>query len=253
MKSNRINDLSWIEYQSNTNRLLIIPIGATEQHGPHLPLAVDSILAEQFAYRLSQRVDALVAPTISYGYKSKPMSGGGPLFPGTIDLNGSTLQKLISDILSEFIKDSFSKILILNAHFENEPFIIEAMDEVSQITGDKAKIVLTNWWDPMPEDILPQIFDVVPFPGWALEHAAITETSLMMYFQPEMVREDLIEPTAPVQPVAYNQYPIPRDIVPASGTLATAWSSSAAKGKIIVDSVLDALVTIVEHCFNSEN
>lgn len=48
-------------------------------------------------------------PTIVYGYKSKPLSGGGPLFPGTIDLNGNTLIYLVHDILMELIRDGFTK------------------------------------------------------------------------------------------------------------------------------------------------
>lgn len=47
---------------------------------------------------------------------------------------------------------------------------------------EKFKILLTNWWNPMSPDIIDKVFDEVPFPGWALEHAAVTETSLMMYF-----------------------------------------------------------------------
>ena len=66
---------------------------------------------------------------------------------------------------------------------------------------EKFKILLTNWWNPMSPDIIDKVLDEVPFPGWALEHAAVTETSLIMYFE-------------------------------------SAKSSSAQRGKIIVDDVV---------------
>ena len=102
-----IEELSWFQYkeQIDQNKILIIPIGATEQHGPHLPLGVDAMLATSFARVLAEQIGAVVAPTINYGYKSLPMSGGGPFFPGTIDLNGTTLINLVKDIVVEFARD----------------------------------------------------------------------------------------------------------------------------------------------------
>ena len=70
----------------------------------------------------------MVAPAINYGYKSKPLSGGGPLFPGTVDLNGDTLVRLTYDVLEELIKDGVKKIMVLSCHFENEAFVCEAVD-----------------------------------------------------------------------------------------------------------------------------
>ena len=88
-----LNEISWYDYQDKikNQHILIIPIGATEQHGPHLPLGVDAMLAKAFSLALAKQINGVVAPTLNYGYKSLPLSGGGPFFPGTIDLNGNTL------------------------------------------------------------------------------------------------------------------------------------------------------------------
>ena len=200
-------------------------------------------------YRIAEKINGVVAPALSYGYKSKPLSGGGPLFPGTIDLNGATLQALVMDIIDEFVRDGFTKIFILSAHFENEAFIVEAMDLCSAKYGDKVKLLLTNWWDPMSPDVIDKVFDEVPFPGWALEHAAVTETSLMMYFAPELVREDKIMDTENASPATYYRYPIEKDIVPETGILASAKSSSAERGKIIVDDVISNIIKIIDKAF----
>ncbi len=245
----KMENMTWQEFAKKKDDAIILPIGATEQHGPHLPTCVDSVLAREFAYRIAEKINGVVAPTISYGYKSKPLSGGGPLFPGTIDLNGATLQTLVMDIIDEFVRDGFTKIFLFSAHFENEAFVIEAMDLCSAKYGDKVKLLLTNWWDPMSPDVIDKVFDEVPFPGWALEHAAVTETSLMMYFAPELVREDKILDTENASPATYFRYPIEKDIVPETGILASAKSSSATRGKMIVDDVIPNVVKIVDKAF----
>lgn len=112
-------------------------------------------------------------PTLTYGYKSKPLSGGDPLFPGTIDLNGKNVIDLVYDILMELIKDGFTKIFIMNAHFENEAFVVEAMDLVNRDTHGVATIIESNWWDPMPEDVIDKVFDEVPFSGWHLKKSTM--------------------------------------------------------------------------------
>lgn len=149
-------------------------------------------------------------PTLCYGYKSKPLSGGGPLFPGTIDLNGKTVIDLVYDVLMELVRDGFTKIFIMNAHFENEAFVVEAMDLVNRETNGAATIVESNWWDPMPEDVIDKVFDEVPFPGWAFEHAAVTETSLMMYFAPELVHFERAVEAPPTVALPYFRYPLKR-------------------------------------------
>lgn len=253
MNNRKLSNMTWQEFADNKDRILIIPIGSTEQHGPHLPLSVDTIIAEHFADLLAEEVGGVVAPVLSYGYKSKPRSGGGPLFPGTIDLNGMTLQSLLVDLLLEYAADGYSKIFIMNAHFENEAFVEEAMDLASRKVGDSARFVMSNWWDPVPQAQIDLLFDEVPFPGWALEHAAITETSLMMYFAPELVRKDKIENIRPITPPLYAEYPVRKDLIPETGVLATAYSSSAEKGQIIVEAALPALKKIAEASFGSDS
>lgn len=244
-----MEQMTWMEFNERKDEaVLILPVGSTEQHGPHLPLCVDTVIAKEFAIRLAKKIDGIVAPVLSYGYKSAPLSGGGPLFPGTIDLKGETLIKLVTDLLCEFIKDGVKKIIVMNAHFENEAFLLEAIDIVSN-QYKEVTIVETNWWDPMPQGVIGQIFDEVPFPGWAFEHAAITETSLMMYFAPELVHEERMIDEQGAQPAAYHKYPIDNDAVPVSGVLATARTSSAKKGEVIVDEVIDELVSMTEKVF----
>lgn len=243
-----MHDMTWQEYDSAINKPLIIPIGSTEQHALHLPLCVDSKIAERLSEILANEVDGVVAPTITYGYKSKPLSGGGPLFPGTIDLNGTTFMQLIEDLLEEFIADGHKKIFIMNAHFENEAFILESVDIVSKRHPD-VKILESNWWDVLDQSVIDEVFDTVPFPGWAFEHAAVTETSLMMYLSPNLVHPELMSDDLGAAPIPYYKYPIVEGMVPASGNLAPAQSSSSIKGQIITAAAIKKFISIMKEEF----
>ncbi len=244
-----MHHLTRVEFENNSDKVVVLPIGSTEQHGPHLPLGVDSYIAEDIAKHLAKLTDIIIAPTITYGYKSKPLSGGGPLFKGTIDLNGETLIHLVTDILCEFARDGFNKIFIENAHFENQAFIEEAMD-LATAQFPKLKVVQSNWWDVLEQKTVDEIFKDVPFPGWALEHAAITETSLMMYLEPDLVRTELMPTEVKAQALPYSVYPARHDLVPDCGVLASPVGSTKEKGKLIVDKAIEGFIKIFKKEFN---
>ncbi len=244
-----MHHLTRVEFENNSDKVVVLPIGSTEQHGPHLPLGVDSYIAEDIAKHLAKVTDIIIAPTITYGYKSKPLSGGGPLFKGTIDLNGETLIHLVTDILCEFARDGFNKIFIENAHFENQAFIEEAMD-LATAQFPKLKVVQSNWWDVLDQKTVDEIFKDVPFPGWALEHAAITETSLMMYLEPELVHTELMPTEVKAQALPYSVYPARHDLVPDCGVLASPVGSTKEKGKLIVDKAIEGFIKIFKKEFN---
>lgn len=236
--------LTWTEFSSKKNKPVILPVGSTEQHSHHLPLCTDAVIAEGISVKLAEKTDGIVMPTLAYGYKSKPLSGGGPLFPGTIDLSGRTLIALAEDILEELCLDGVKLIFVNNAHFENEAFLLEAIDIVSRKYPDTT-ILESNWWDVLSHDVIDRVFEDVVFPGWALEHAAVTETSLMMYLAPELVRTDKIPSKTGFNAVPYHKYPVVNGMVPESGALASAKGSSAEKGKLIVEAAIEEFIKII--------
>lgn len=244
----KMQEMTWNDFDKmRFSSIVILPVGSTEQHGPHLPLSVDAIISTGLAEMVAKSVGGIVAPTLNYGYKSAPLSGGGPLFPGTLDLNGVTLINLVSDILEELIRDDVKKIFVLNGHYENEPFILEAIDLLSR-QYPHVKFIETSWWDQIDQPAMDAVFDEVPFPGWALEHAAIAETSLTMLFKPELVHMDrLIEDG--VEELTYRIYPAPKDIVSESGLLATARTSSIEKGVLLADSIVKGCTWVLNKEF----
>ncbi|MGL4337022.1 MAG: creatininase [Turicibacter sp.] len=245
-----MKNMTWYEFNERKDTdVVILPVGSVEQHGPHLPLYTDTIISEGFSNLLADRVNGIVMPSINYGYKSQPASGGGPLFPGTIDLNGSTLIALVQDIIEELIRDGVKKIVIVNSHFENQAFLLEAIDLVSRTMPKGTKIVMMSWWDLITQKTIDLIFDEVPFPGWALEHAAITETSLILKFDPETVHMDRLIDEKIEEVPTYQVYPIPTNLVPKSGLLSIGRTSSKEKGDLIVAEALEGMVRIVSKEF----
>ncbi len=241
-----MQEMSWQDFkEKKENAVVILPVGSTEQHGPMLPLSVDAILSTGLAKMIAEEIDGIVAPTINYGYKSAPLSGGGPLFPGTIDLNGTTLINLVSDVLEEFIFDGVKKLFVLNGHYENEAFIIEAIDLLSRKYPD-VTFIESSWWDQVSDDVMDKVFDEVEFPGWALEHAAIAETSMTQYFRPDLVHMEKFVEDGVEEELGYAIYPASKCKVPETGLLATARSSSPEKGKWLCENIRDNYVKILK-------
>ena len=96
-----------------SNPLVIVPVGALEAHGPHLPLGADQVQAEGTALALADRVDALVAPTIPYG--SAP---GARRFPGTVSLSIAQLETHVAGVLGELARSGVRRMLVLSGHAE---------------------------------------------------------------------------------------------------------------------------------------
>ena len=96
MKSIKMNELSWTELQQEikAGTGIILPVGATEQHGEHLPICTDSFFAEEIALKSAEKAGLLVAPTITYGTNSLPLSGGGQGFIGTVSIDGDVFIKM---------------------------------------------------------------------------------------------------------------------------------------------------------------
>lgn len=129
---------------------------------------------------------------------------------------------------------------------ENEAFILEAIDLVSRKYPD-VKILESNWWDVLPQGVIDRVFEDVEFPGWALEHAAVTETSLMMYLRPDLVREEYIPGDTDFTAIPYHKYPVVKErMVPDTGALASARGSSAEKGRLLAETAVDEFVKIAE-------
>lgn len=230
-------EMTWPEFAEQLERdpVVFLPTGMLEQHGPHLPMGVDHLLPTAIARVVAEEVDGIVAPSVNYGYKSMPRSGGGPGFPGSCGLDGATLSAVVRDILRELARHGVRRICVLDGHFENLWFLNEGIDLAMREVGHTGlRVMCLQHWEFLTEETLGRVFPE-GYPGIELEHAAVLETSLMMHFHPELVRADRIPDNAPMDAPPYDVWPADTSRVPETGSLSPAVGASAEKGGLIVE------------------
>lgn len=238
----RIEHLTWREYDAGIReKIVILPVGAIEQHGAHMPLNVDVVISSSFADRIAPELDAMVLPPIVYGYKSHPATGGGQGFPGTTSLNGATLIHLMLDILNETYRHGGRRFLIMNGHLENIAYIVEAMDLFLKHASE-ARVMAVAWWDVASEAMRNEIAREAGIERWEDDHAAMTETSLMLYFAPELVRKEAMLDEVAERRVGYTIFPTPEDLITDSGMMYKVEHASREIGEQLAEHISGALI-----------
>lgn len=252
MKKVKLWEMTWTEIQRATESGwgVLLPIGSIEQHGPHLPICTDSVLPVEIAVSIAEDIKMLVAPPIMYATNSRPLSGGGQTFKGTVSIRATTFMDQVEDIIREMIRSGFQKIVLLNWHMENSNFIYEAAYRVTGPTCDSSLkiMIMESPFSRFSDETMEFVYQN-QFPGWNLEHAAIMETSLMMLLFPELVEEDKIVDDQPECIAVYDILPIDSRFVSSSGCLWKASLASKEKGKKIWNELRSILIDTISKEF----
>ncbi|MGF6426595.1 creatininase family protein [Bradyrhizobium elkanii] len=169
---------------------VVVPCGAVEQHGPHLPLCMDADHAEALATLVSRRLGrTLIAPTIRVGCSSHHLT-----FPGTISIRPETLEALCSDYCASLMRHGFSRIIFFSGHIGNFPVLRDMLPRLRGSVEGRARIDAfvdsETWLKAWREAVSGAGGDESAVGG----HADIAETSLMMKIRPDSVRIDRFEP-----------------------------------------------------------
>lgn len=224
-------------------KILFFPIGSVEQHGPHLPLSVDYNIPEVICSSLAQQFNGLIAPTIYYGARSLPQSGGGYEFPGTVYVRGEILIQYYFDVLVSFIKSGVKNISIINGHYENESYIFEAIDQLrDKNLLYECKVVVLSWWSVLSTSLMEELFGS-QFVGWHAEHASLVETSLMMHLFSSMVNSIRVNHHSPPK-AGIMLHPVHTDEVSCRGVLYRTTEASADAGERIFDEIIKQITRI---------
>src|SRR5690554_456884 len=248
MSSVKIENLDWMTYKALTEEgrcRIILPVGAIEQHGPHMSLNPDVLIPSHIGEQVASRGDnMLVAPAISYGYKSQVKSGGGNFFPGTTCVSGASLENYVFDVLQAYVNHGNREFILNNGHFENSMCLCEAADKLvnkCRAEGINVKIYLLSYWDFISEETIKQVFPD-GFTGWAVEHGGVLETSIMLKIHPELVD---MSPAVDVEPATFRPYdvfpPDPSRVAPC-GTLSSPLKAGAEKGRMILNECISGIV-----------
>lgn len=248
MNNVKIENMDWVSYKERTEHgkcKIILPIGAIEQHGPHMSLNPDVLIPSHIAEQVANKADdMLVAPAISYGYKSQVKSGGGNFFPGTTCVSSSSLENYVFDVLQAYVNHGNREFILINGHFENSMCLCEAADKL--VTKCKAenvsvKIYLLSYWDFISEETISKVFPD-GFTGWAVEHGGVLETSIMLKIHPELVDMSKAVDVEPATFPPYDVFPPDPSWVAPSGTLSSPVKSTAEKGEMILDECISGIV-----------
>jgi creatinine amidohydrolase len=247
----RLEHLPWPEVRDAAarSRTVILPIGAIEQHGPNLPIDTDAYLATTLSLAGAHDRTALVAPVLAYGCRSRPQSGGGELYPGTLSLQGTTFIHLVSEVLGGLLRHGFRNLLVFSWHMENRGFVYEAASAATSGYTDVKVVVMEEPFDALSKSAMTTLFPD-GFPGWPLEHAGVLETSLMLFLRPELVgSHDRAGDRLSVRP-----YDVLPETVPgpdASGVLWDASGSSAEAGELAFGEIVAKLQAVLDREFEA--
>jgi len=235
--------MTWKEVREYLARSdgLIVPVGTCEQHGPHLPLGCDTLIAEAFADRVSALTGVVVAPTLAYGV-NLPCDR---LTPGNAGFSFDSLRAGLSDLLADWRGQGFRRFFVLTAHacasggfgFAHHEAIKQAALPSMSERGCQVSILFPYWTDV--SDLLEKQTGVT--------HACEAETSLALYLFPEKLRRDLVrDPERGLCIERYRAFPEGVATEPPSsdwsGASGHPASATAEKGERIFARCLESLV-----------
>jgi mycofactocin precursor peptide peptidase len=216
-------DLTSPEVAARGDRVLVVPVGSTEQHGPHLPLSTDTDVAVALAGRLAaRRGDVLVAPPLPYG-----SSGEHDGFAGTLSIGAAATELVLVELGRSALPASFRRLLLVSAHGGNAGPVTAAV-RLLRSEGRDARA-----WSPR----------------WRGDaHAGRTETSVQLALSPARVRSALAAAgnTADVRTLLPAMQDGGVRAVSPNGVLGDPAGASAAEGLALLDAAADDLCAFVE-------
>jgi creatinine amidohydrolase len=214
--------------------LVILPVGATEQHGPHLPVGTDSAIASAVAAFASAATGVPMLPAIRYAVSV----GHTEHWPGTLTLMHETLALSLREIASWLIVHGWRRILILNSHFGNDATLRVAVDRLRFDYGPLLQINTVNSWA-----LTPAIREYFLRDGEDI-HANRAETDLMLYLDPEHVDMSVcVDDEDRTEGLVFS-YVVPRTST--NGVTGRPSEGSAAEGRRLLTEMGEAFAAIVE-------
>lgn len=235
----RMKYMTWVDFDKARKETdtVIIPAGAYEVYGYHMPLGSDTIIAEKVAMMVAERTGAIIGPWLEVG-QSKCLYD----FPGTVYIRPESLKAVYKDICDTFIKWGFKKFFILNMHGANTQYLSDVLEDLMDEYG--VKIAQLPWWQ-----YLPTIFSDVVEDETPAGHSAEVCTSCMLYLDPSQVD---MSKAANTPSLFHDKYPgiircTKLKEYTKSGTIGNANLGSAKKGEILVNRAVDTMVDFIKN------
>ena len=241
--------LAWPELARSLARgaTAVVPLGATEQHGPHLPFATDTWIADALAARVCARVPGAVAlPALAFGCSSEHAD-----FPGTLSLRAGTLAELLADLVASLARHGFSRLFLFSAHGGNAGPLRAALPRLRRTAAAAAaahgvaapRLVAHTDLTGLTAALQRVAAEEGIAPEAAGHHAGEIEASLLLALRPGALRRDAfaagrLDPRTETQDLFY---PSLRDNAP-TGTVGDPRPADAARGARYLEAWVDELV-----------
>jgi creatinine amidohydrolase len=241
------HEKSWPQIDAASKELpVVIPIGACEQHGRHLPVFVDSIQVSTIAERVDQRMGEkiLSLPTLWLGSSHHHLD-----FPGTVSIRPSLYSEIIKELARSVIAAGFKRIFFLNGHGGNEiPATAGLVDLIA--TDDRADscyLTFSSWWTIGKAALDPKRHGLKT-PG--ISHACEYETSFLLFLRPDLVQLKEAKPHVPVLSSEWHHSEHGRRVsmfrrfhrLTGPGSMGDPTVATAAKGESMLNAVVDDVV-----------
>jgi len=177
----RVADAAWPDVGAHLEdgSLALVPVGSTEQHGPHLPESTDHRIAEALAAAAEERTDALLTPGIRIGASSHHRQ-----FPGTLWADPGPFRDYVESIARNLTYHGVDRIVFVNAHGGNVAHLREVGRRLHR---DEAAYALEWMWDESIPDLVDELFEQNG------PHGGPKETAMLRHIAPELVHEDRLE------------------------------------------------------------
>lgn len=214
----------------------ILPVGACEQHGPHLPVGTDVFLAEYVSEKIAEKVNAVIFPSVNFGY-----SWVWKDLPGTLTLSQATFNRLIVELVESLIGQGFRKILIVNGHDSNSKALRYATRAIHDKYPDIQVLVI---FYPNMNVLYPKYMESEKWYG--MFHAEEWETSLMLSAHEELVHMDRAVREYPEKPDLYGLDASSLSEISKSGIYGDATVATKEKGDRIIEELTNYVVSILK-------
>jgi len=232
--------LTWPEAEDAVRKMpaCLVPFGAIEAHGPHMPLQTDNLLAGEVCRRVCEQTGAILMPTVPYGQVWSLYR-----FPGTLSMSVDTLIAFTQDLVRSLRDHGFRLVLIHSGHVGNLVGLREAIRRCHDEMPD-VKVVLLDRLAAALSEVKHVLTTPRSHPYYL--HACEIETSMTLEVAPEQVHMERAVRDFPEYPYDFDATPTRWDVVTKTGVLGDATAATPAKGKAIVDALVAQFVSIVE-------
>ena len=246
----RYEEFTWPEIREAVaeNRVAVLPVGTVEQHGPHLPLVTDVLTATEMSRMAVERTpnEAVLMPSVYYSFNEHHLD-----FPGTIAVEGQTIVNYVTDIGKSLAHHGFRKILLVNGHGSNVPFLDVAARNITNKTD--AICAMVSWWSLIPKALLQELRES-EFPG-GMAHGCELETSVLLYLRGDLVQFEKAKRDINFQATEFFYWDLaaPSPVFfqewfsrySKTGTVGDPTKATKEKGEKFVKAVVDRMVTLL--------